>query len=63
MLKEHLQAQMLQRIGALLSIVSTMNPEEGYFYVPEDFKTSFSRKNNLHVFTFICPEFSLQKAT
>jgi hypothetical protein len=35
MLKEHLQAQMFQE-----DIVSTMNPEVGYFYVPEAFKTS-----------------------
>jgi hypothetical protein len=40
MLKDHSQAQMLQRSGALFSVVSTVNSEEGYFYVPEAFKTS-----------------------
>jgi hypothetical protein len=55
MLKEHLLAQMIQRSGALLSIVSTVNPEDGYFYVPETFKTSDFRDiiTCMHSFLFV----------
>ncbi len=59
MLKEHLQAQIFQEEWRPFKHC----PEEGYFHVPEAFKTSFSRNNNLHVFTFICPLFGSQKAT